>query len=123
MSHPLWKQHIQEIFGSREVPEVTPKNLETFRDHLRNNVQEPCFLFLSDDDGAHFEAVLLVDCHQDVDQNEGILVTVQRTSDHKEFTLPLVQLECPSEDSLNHRLVEAYSSWFIRSTFQNLWST
>ncbi|MDZ7759163.1 MAG: hypothetical protein U5L00_02770 [Desulfovermiculus sp.] len=123
MSHPSWKTQVQEIFGSQEIPEVTPQNLETFRDHLRSNLEDPCFLFLTSEEGAHFEAVLLVDCLEDVDESDGIFVQVTRTSDDKHFTLPLAQLECPPEDAANHQLVDAYCSWFIRSVFHNLWST
>ncbi|MFO7801227.1 MAG: hypothetical protein R6V55_02895 [Desulfovermiculus sp.] len=122
MPHPLWKQKVQEIFGSQKVPEVTSNNLKTFRDHLRSNLEEPCYLFISSDDGAQFEAVLLVDYLEDVDHSKGILVTVKRTSDDKAFTVPLAQLECPPEDTDNHSLVEAYSSWFIRSVFQDMWT-
>lgn len=121
MSHQSWKTQVQEIFGSREIPKVTSQSLETFREHLRSNLEDPCFLFLTSEEGAHFEAVLLVDCLEEIDESDGIFVQVKRTSDHKHFTLPLAQLECPSEDTANHQLVDAYCSWFIRSVFQNLW--
>jgi len=123
MSHPSWQAQVQEIFGTRDIPEVTSQHLEMFRDHLRSHLEDPCFLFLTSEEGAHFEAVLLVDCLEHVDESEGIFVQVKRTSDHKHFALPLAQLECPPEDPANHLLINAYCSWFIRSVFHNLWPT
>lgn len=121
MTYPSWKTQVKEIFGSQEIPDVTHHNLEVFRDHLRSNLEDPCFLFITGEEGAHFESVLLLDCEEEVDESEGIIVQVQRTSDDKRFILPLAQMECPAEDAANSQLVDAYCSWFIRSLFQNLW--
>lgn len=48
-----------------------------------------------------------------IDQNYGIIVTVSRTSDDKNFDIPLVDLEACDENSNEHVLVEDYSMWFV----------
>lgn len=117
MSQSDWKIYIQEIFDAQEIPGITAQNLEIFRDYLRSNLEHPCYLFIADDDGAGFEALLVEDCLQEVDESEGVYIQVMRTSDNKQYILPLAQMECPAEDEANHKLVDAYCSWFIREIF------
>lgn len=117
MSQSAWKTYIQKIFGTQEIPGITAQNLEIIRNYLSSNLEHPCYLFIADEDGAGFEALLVEDCLQEVDESEGVYIQVKRTSDHKQYILPLVQMECPAEDEANHQLVDAYCSWFLRGIF------
>jgi hypothetical protein len=49
----------------------------------------------------------------DVDQNSGIVVNVQRVSDKKKFVLPLADLEATEQQSKNYELLDDFSVWFV----------
>ncbi|MCK4729032.1 MAG: hypothetical protein KAT27_08930, partial [Desulfobacterales bacterium] len=49
----------------------------------------------------------------DYDEDNGILVNVQRISDKKEFALPLEDLEAVDKKSNNYQILDDYSVWFV----------
>lgn len=106
---------LRRVFGTREAPEVTEDSLALFQEFLRNWLEEPCFVFVAQEDGAPFEALELLEVSEEFDVEQGLLATVRRTSDSKQFELPLAQLECPVEDATNHELIDDYCQWFVRS--------
>jgi hypothetical protein len=109
---------LKDIFQTSDIPRVNEESLHSFCNYLRENVEYPCFMFLSQEDGSMFESLELVDILDDLDPDQGIFVKVRRTSDHKTFALPLVELECASNDPDNHHLISDYCAWFARSMFR-----
>ncbi len=109
---------LQTIFQTSEVPKVSEEHLRTFCNHLRENVEYPCFMFLAQDDGSMFESLELMEILEGLDPDQGIFVQVRRTSDHKTFAIPLIELECASNDPDNSRMIDDYCAWFARSMFR-----
>ena len=109
---------LHHIFQTTEVPKVTEGHLRAFCNYLKENVEYPCFMFLSQEDGSMFESLELVDILEDLDPDQGIFVKVRRTSDHQTFAIPLVELECTSNDQDNYQLLDDYCAWFLRSMFR-----
>lgn len=44
---------------------------------------------------------------------EGIMVKVERTSDRRQFILPLIDLDVTTEDPQHFELIENYLLWFF----------
>jgi len=57
----------------------------------------------------------LIAFENDLDENNGILVNVQRLSDKKTFILPLADLKSVDEDSMNYQLLDDYSVWKVNN--------
>jgi len=51
--------------------------------------------------------------NEKIDPADGILVDVQRVSDDKEFTLPLLDLEPIEKASINCQRIDDYHTWFV----------
>ena len=106
-----------------------------FRDYLKKNLELPCLLTGIEDfpweerfvfgfgDKAEYERLkktrpsytdtfelLNID---EADPDDGIVAVVQRTSDRKEFSLPLADLEARVKESKNYQLLDDYSVWFV----------
>ena len=54
----------------------------------------------------------LTSLSEDISEDEGILVEVERVSDRKTFTLPLWQLEEAEPTTKNYQLIDDYVTWF-----------
>jgi hypothetical protein len=106
---------LRKVFGTPETPGVDEDSLALYQEFLRNWLEEPCFVFVVHEDGAPFEALELLEISEELDAEQGLLAVVRRTSDSKQFVLPLAQLECPVEDATNHELIDDYCQWFVRS--------
>ena len=57
----------------------------------------------------------LISFESDLDENNGILVKVDRLSDKKKFLLPLADLKSTDEESKNYQLLDDYSVWFVNN--------
>ena len=129
------EKRIASILGSNDVPSVNRKTLRMFRDYLKKNLELPCLLTGIEDfpweerfvfgfgDKAEYERLkktrpsytdtfelLNID---EADPDDGIVAVVQRTSDRKEFSLPLADLEARVKESKNYQLLDDYSVWFV----------
>jgi hypothetical protein len=106
---------LRKVFGTRETPRVDEDSLALYQEFLRNWLEEPCFVFMVHEDGAPFEALELLEISESFDTEQGLQAVVRRTSDSRQFELPLAHLECPVEDATNHELIDDYCQWFVRS--------
>jgi len=134
-------QRIARILGMKECEDVfdealdvTEETLEVYFQYLKKKVQYPCqltcidcfgweeyYLYGPGDQDKYEELKKSQACHTDtfdlidfeeVDLDEGILVTVQRLSDKQNLTVPLANLETVEKDSGNCQLLNDYSVWF-----------
>ena len=48
-----------------------------------------------------------------IEDMEGLMVRVKRKSDRKRFVIPLAELKAMDKKSLNYRLLDDYSIWFV----------
>ena len=55
----------------------------------------------------------LIRFEDETDLDEGILVTVKRISDQKEFIIPLRDLEVVDKKSDNYRTIDDYAVWAV----------
>lgn len=108
---------LHRLFGLEQPPELCQDSLRTFLQHIRDSLEHPCFLFVVHEDGASFEALQLQELCEEFTLDQGLLAKVKRPSDDRLFELPLAELECPPEDTANHRLIDAYCQWFVRASF------
>lgn len=116
-------ERIREIFGDREM-KVARENLGIYLEYLKQNVKFPCQLRGTEDfDWEEFytsnlgnkhkqlhkgrpsprDTFKLISFNQDLDEDQGILVNIQR-GDRKRFTAPLIALEAIHEESKNYEL-------------------
>ena len=128
-------KRIARIFDKDEPPEVNEETLMIFLDHLRRNVELPCILTGSEDfeweeyyvigpgskkeherlrktQASYLDAFELIGFDDEVNEDQGILVHVRRTSDKKRFWLPLDYLKTEVKRSKNYRLLDDYAVWF-----------
>jgi hypothetical protein len=120
MSKVYRQEILYQIFGCSEFPEVNEQSLLAFREHLVSSLEYPCFFMLADEDGASFEALKLLDFIDHVDLQKGLCVRVLRGSDRQIFTIPLVELVCLEDDSVNSPLIDAYCLWMSRSVLDKI---
>jgi hypothetical protein len=130
-----FEDKIQKILGRKDI-ECTPKNLAKYCKFIQTSLQTPCYLtgreefpweeeYLLGQGSArayeklkkkypsHTDIFKLLKISQTLSEIDGILVDVERTSDHKQFTLPLADLAASSPDSPNYSVIEDYCIWFI----------
>jgi len=130
-----FEAQIREVLGS-QVSASPKKQLNCYLNYLKRHVENPChltgvdefeweekYLFgsgsrsqyekLKKHNPSHSDIFLLVRFSNKFDLEDGIKVEVQRLSDGKNFTLPLVELEGTEPDSSNYQLLEDYSLWFL----------
>jgi hypothetical protein len=126
---------IQKILGRKKI-ECTQQNLEKYAQFLQASLQSPCYLVGREDfpweeecllgEGSareyeklkkeypsHTDIFKLLKISQTLSEIDGVLVEVERTSDHKKFTLPLADLAASLPDSPNYPVIEDYCIWFI----------
>ena len=124
---------IQKILNTENI-DVNRKNLITYLKYLQNNVENPCevssidqfrweeyYLYSS---GSlkeyeklkkirpnHTDNFNILNFQNEIDKS-GIIVEVQRLSDHKKFSIPLAELEANDKESNNYQILDDYSVWF-----------
>jgi hypothetical protein len=130
-----FEERIQKILGRKKI-ECTQQNLAKYCQSLQTTLQTPCYLtgredFLWEEEyvfgegsaktyeqlkkkyPSHTDIFKFLKFSQTLSEIDGILVDVERTSDHKKFTLPLADLAATTPDSPNYPIIEDYCIWFI----------
>ncbi len=130
------EERIVAIFNSVEVPEVNDRSLRIYRDHLKSKLDKSCELTGMEDfdweeyyiigpgskkeheklrktKASYLDIFKVIKVEDDLDEGYGILVKVRRTSDRKQFVLPLADLKTKDEKHSNHQLLDDYSVWFV----------
>lgn len=121
-----------------DIPEVSRKSLERYFAHLKSNLKFPCHLTGIEDfpweeryvfgygNKAEYEKLKkkqpsytdkfnLLNLDEEINEDYGLIVVVERTSDNKKFTLPLADLKAIDEHSKNYQLLDDYSVWFVNN--------
>jgi hypothetical protein len=132
-------QRIADIFGTKDVPDVTDETLETYYDYLKQHLEMPCQVTGMQDMGcfaweeyytfgpgskreyeklkkkraSYTDTYDLLSFDDDYDEDYGLVVNVRRVSDKKKFALTLSDLEPTDEKSKNYELLDDYSTWFV----------
>ena len=120
MPHWNWKERINELFDTARPPDANQETMAVYLRYLRTHMQHPCYLIQAQDESARFEALLLHELDEEIDSDRGILARVSRSSDGREFTLPLAELECCEDDTLNSELVEDFARWFMHTMLRRM---
>ena len=132
-------QRIADIFGTKEVPDVTDETLEIYFDSLKQHLEMPCQVTGTESMGcfsweeyytfgpgsereyeklkkkraSYTDTFALLSFDDDYDEDYGIVVNVRRISDKKKFALTLSDLEATEEKSKTYQLLDDYSTWFV----------
>lgn len=130
-----FQKRLQQILGHKYY-EINKKKLNKYLEYLKQNIQTPCHLTgredceWEDEDffkpgndkeskkqkkarPSHRDIFKLVSFESVAEEEEGIIVNVQRLTDKKKFMLPLVDLKATEENSPNFQLVNDYATWFV----------
>ncbi|MBI5787327.1 MAG: hypothetical protein HZA78_00530 [Candidatus Schekmanbacteria bacterium] len=128
-------KRIQQILGSHGM-DVSEEASLRYMDYLKKNINFPCQLTgiedfpweeyyvlgpgskkeyekLKKEQPSYTDVFNLVSFEDELDENNGILVNVQRLSDKKSFILPLDYLKSVDKKSKNYQLLDDYSVWHI----------
>src|SRR5215813_2994723 len=132
-------QRLADIFGAKEVPDVTTKTLERYLAYLKQHLTLPCQLTGIEDLGcfsweeyytfgpgskkeyeqlkkkraSYTDTYELLGFDDEVDPEDGLLVHVKRLSDKKKFTLTLSDVQATDEQSKNYQLLADFTVWFV----------
>ena len=115
-----WQDRINELFATTAPPDANTETMTAYLRHLRTHLEHPCYLMQTHEENARFEALLLLDFVGEVDPERGILARICRSSDGREYTLPLAELECCEDHSPNSELVEDFSRWFMYTMLRRM---
>ncbi|MGL5080614.1 MAG: hypothetical protein ACRC8A_03930 [Microcoleaceae cyanobacterium] len=131
-----FEQRIMSILRTKDLT-LSAGKMKQYLRHLTKTTEHPCYLtggdvfeweedFWNSGSGTQKKYESLKQekaCHTDVfqlkkfapefDEIDGFFVEVERTSDRKEFILPLIDLTVADENSLNYDLINDYCIWFI----------
>ena len=128
-------QRIASIFGMEDVPTVSDKTLQTYCDYLKSKLDSSCEMTGIEDfhweeyyiigpgskkeheklrktQPSYLDTFKLIKFEDEAYEGVGILVKVRRTSDKKQFVLPLADLKTTDESHPNYQLLDDYSVWF-----------
>ena len=132
------KKRIEAVFGAKEIPTVKRKTLRIYFEYLKRNLPCPCVLTgiesmgylsweepfefgygtkaeynrLRQEHGSHHDKYELKTFDAWVG-DEDIVVNVYRSPHHKQFTIPLSELQAADEESQTYQLLNDYSVWFV----------
>jgi hypothetical protein len=119
-----------------DIPEVGIESLERYFSYLKSNLKLPCYLTGIEDfpweeryvfgfgskseyeklktkQASFTDTFNLLSLKEEIDEDNGLLVDVKRTSDDKIFSLPLADLKAIDEHSMNYQLLDDFSVWFV----------
>jgi hypothetical protein len=125
----------EQILGEDEI-EVSDKSLELYRTYIQEHIVKPCeltgiedfrweeYYILGPGDKKKYEELkktqpsytdLFSFMHFDeiIDDSEGLMVSVKRISDKKQFVLPLADLKVKDKKSPNYQLIDDYAVWYV----------
>ncbi len=132
-------QRIADIFGTKEVPNVTDETLEIYFDSLKQHLDMPwqvtgaesmgCFSWeeyytlgpgnereyekLKKKRASYTDTFALLGFDDDYDEDYGIVVNVRRLSDKKKFALTFSDLKATDEKAKHAQLLDDYVTWFV----------
>ena len=130
------EERVMAILGTRHL-DVTKPNLKTYIKYLKHHIEFPCLLTgIEDFDWEEFyvlgrgrqkqyeelkktrpsytDEFNLISIEDKVEnENEGIVVEVERVSDEKRFRLPLAELEVTEKKTRNYELLDDYAVWIV----------
>jgi len=126
---------VASILGTNNL-DVNRKKLGTYLKYLKRHIELPCELTGIEDfeweefyiwgpgnkkeyeklrktNPSYKDKFILIDFVNEIDDDMGIFVKIQRVSDKRKFMLPLADVEATNKKSKNHQLLDDYSVWFI----------
>ena len=132
-------QRIVNIFGTKDVPDVTDETLEKYLDYLKQHLDMPCLVTGIEDMGcfaweeyytfgpgskreyeklkkkqaSYTDTYDLLSFDDDYDEDYGIVVNVRRVSDKKKFALTLSDLKATDGKAKYAQLLDDYVTWFV----------
>jgi hypothetical protein len=62
---------------------------------------------------SYLDTFELIKFEDELNESSGILVKVKRTSDKKQFVLPLADLKATDEKNQSYQLLDDYTTWFV----------
>ena len=130
-------KRIEKILGQFDT-EVSEESSMRYLEYLRQNIEIPIKLTGIEDfpweeyyvfgpgnkkeyeklkrkQPSYTDIFSLISFENDLDENNGILVEVERLSDKKKFILPLADLKSTETDSKNYQLLDDFSVWFVNN--------
>jgi len=130
-------KRIEKILGHFDI-EVSEESSLKYLDYLRQNIEFPCQLTGIEDfpweeyyvigpgkkkeyeklkkkQPSYTDIFSLIRFENDLDENNGILVDVERLSDKKNFILPLADLKSTDTASKNYQLLDDFSVWLVNN--------
>ena len=130
-------KRIEQILGKFDM-EVSEESSSKYMDFLNRSIELPCqltgiedfpweeyYVFgpgnkkeyekLKQQQPSYTDIFNLISFENDLDENNGILVKVERLSDSKEFILSLADLKSTDDGSKNYQLLNDYSVWFVNN--------
>lgn len=130
-------KRIEKILGQFDT-EVSEESTLRYLEHLRQNIEFPCKLTGIEDfpweehfvigpgnkkeyeklkkkQPSYTDTFSLISFENDLDENNGILVEVERLSDKKNFILPLADLKSTDTGSKNYQLLDDFSVWLVNN--------
>jgi hypothetical protein len=131
-------ERVRAILGTKNL-DVSNANLKIYLKYLKQHVKLPCLLTgIEDFDWEEYyvfgpgsqkeyeqlkktrpsyrdkyNLIRFIDKIEN--ENDGILVEVERVSDKKRFTLPLAELEETNKKARNQQLLDDYAVWFVNN--------
>ena len=133
------EERLRQVFGSEEVPSVEADTLRTYFNYIQENIELPCLLTgiesmgyfgweerfefgygsksdyekIRDERGSYHDQYELNEFDGEIEPGWDIWVDVKRTSDDKQFTIPLSELEAVDKTSSNYELLNDYTVWIV----------
>ena len=132
-------QRIADIFGVKDVPDVTTETLARYLAYLQQHLTFPCQLTGIEDlscfswekyytfgpgstkeyeqlkkkRASYTDTYELLGFDDEVDPDDGLLVHVRRLADKKKFTLTLSDVQATDKQSKNYQLLDDFVVWFV----------
>ena len=132
-------QRLADIFGTKDVPDVTDETLETYYEYLKQHLKMPCQVTGIEDMGcfsweefytfgpgnereyeklkkkrpSYTDTYEVLSFDDDYDEDYGIVVNVRRLSDKKKFALTLSDLKATDDKATYAQLLDDYVTWFV----------
>lgn len=130
----VFEQQLEEILGTTNL-EVNQTNLKKYLKYLKQNLEIPCLVTgteefeweeyytmgsgskkeyqkLKKTKPSYTDNFNLLKLDNKLSVENGVLAELERTTDGRQFILPLAELETVMEDSVNSELLEDYAMWF-----------
>ncbi len=127
------ERRIATILPGNELS-VTEENQKLYFDYLQKNLQKPILLTGAEDfpweekyllggwskkeyeklkktQPSYTDTFEFIELSEEIDEMYGIIAKVKRSTDKKQFMLPLWDLKCVDRNSKNYELISDYSSW------------